>query len=53
MNKNTPVDDRSYEISFESTFMQEHECALKKQTENFIESSFKLNDDKTINFQSG
>lgn len=32
--------------------MKEHENAFKIQTENFIESSFKLNDDRTITYQS-
>lgn len=41
MNRNAPVDVRNYEISFESTFMEEHEIAFKNQTKNFIESSLK------------
>lgn len=50
MSKNIPVDFRNYEISFESTFMQEHENALKKQTKNFIESVFKFYEEKPISF---
>lgn len=39
-SKNAPVDVRDYEISFESTFLQEHKIAFKIQTKNFIESAF-------------
>lgn len=43
---------RDYEISFEAKFMEQHEKAFKKQTENFMESSFKMGGEKNISFQS-